>query len=224
MKEKNKSIKPQCSYLRLPHVLASFIIFGGAVVSLVTAIILHNLNLEFASSIFANIFAGLITGLIICLISGIKQKHTSDIYEKKEWLQKLSVLLKIYFADYDKLVRLKFDKFNGDENLYIFFYDAHTHANDVNTEILQKQFDKNIGFSSRQYCKETLKYDAEALMDSFEDLHVFVEHIDIDCPSSMEILKHFNAVHAKLKALNSSIYHEIKELDAKLSKIQKSIV
>ena len=128
----------------LPHVLVSIVIFSAACVSLVAAMILHNLTLEFASSILANIFAGLITGLIICLISGIKQKTTVDINEKKEWLQKLSVLIKIYFADYDKLVRLKFDKFNGDENLYIFFYDAHTHANDVNTEILQKQLTKTL--------------------------------------------------------------------------------
>ena len=224
MKKKNKAKKSHCYCSLLPHVLVSIIIFSAACVSLVAAMILHNLTLEFASSILANIFAGLITGLIICLISGIKQKTTVDINEKKEWLQKLSVLIKIYFADYDKLVRLKFDKFNGDENLYIFFYDAHTHANDVNTEILQRQFDKNIDFSPRDYCKETLHYDAEALIDAFEDLHIFVEHIDIDCPSSKEILAHFNTVHTKLKALNSSIYIEIRELDDKLSKMHKSIL
>lgn len=224
MKEKNKTQKSHCNWFRLPHVFVGVIIFGAAVVSLIAAIILHNQKLEFASSILANIFAGLITGLIICLISGIKQKTTVDMNEKKEWLQKLSVLLKIYFADYDKLVRLNFDKFNGDENLYIFFYDAHTHANDVNTEILQKQFDKNIDFSPRNYCKETLQYDAEALMDTFEDLHAFVEHIDIDCPSSKEILEHFNTVHSKLKALNSSIYTEIRELDSKLAKMRNSVL
>ena len=208
----------------MPHEIVSIIISSAAFVSLLVAIIFHNLKCEFASSIFANIFAGLITGLIICLISGIKQKNTINISEKKEWLQHISALLKVYFADYNKLVRFKFDKFNGDENLYIFFYDAHTHANDVNTEILQKQFDKNIDFSPRNYCKEILQYDAETLIDTFEDLHTFVEHIDIDCPSSKEILKHFNTVHAKLKDLNSSIYAEIIELDGKLSKMRKSIL
>ena len=53
MKEKNKAKKLHCNCSLLPHVLVSVIIFGVACVSLVAVIILHNLKLDFTSSIFA---------------------------------------------------------------------------------------------------------------------------------------------------------------------------
>lgn len=208
----------------LPHIKAVIHISVVALSTLIISVLLHILNAEFSASLFANVFAGLITGLIVCLVSGIKGKTTSDIIEKKEWLQKLVEMLRVYFSDYDKLLRLKFDKYNGDENLYIFFYDAHTHANNINSEILQKQFDKTIDFVPREYCKEKFNYDANELIGIFDTLHANVEHIDVDCPSSSQIVSYFNDVHLELKKLNSSIHKEIRNLDEQLSKIQKMII
>lgn len=208
----------------IPHIKTAIIILVSAIITLITSGILHLFKSSFWSSIFANVFAGLITGLIICMISGIKQKSISDINTKIMWLQELSGLIKVYFSDYNKLTRLKFDKFNCDENLYILFSDADVHANDVNSAILQKQFSETIDYSPCQYVKEHLHYDAEKLIQDFRVLHEKVGYIDISCPSSKVIVSYFNNVDKELHKLNFAVCGEIRELEKKLIKIQKAII
>lgn len=208
----------------IPHIITATIIFGLAIISLIMSIVLYCVDCAFGSSIFSNVFAGLITGLIICMISGIKQKSITDINTNISWLQELSALIKVYFSDYNKLTRLKFEKFNCDENLYILFSDADIHANDVNSAILQKQFDETIDFSPCQYVKEQLNYDAEELIKQFRALHEKVGYIDISCPSSEEIIGYFNDVDKELHKLNFAICREIRELEKELIKIHKAII
>lgn len=220
-------MKNKCKLKRIfsiPHINTAIIILGSAIITLIISGVLHLLECSFWSSIFANVFAGLITGLIICMISGIKQKSISDINAKITWLQELSGLIKVYFSDYNKLTRLKFDKFNCDENLYILFSDADVHANDVNSAILQKQFDETFDYSPCQYVKEHLNYDAEKLTQDFRALHEKVGYIDISCPSSKEIVSYFNDVDKELHKLNFAVCREIRELEKKLIKIQKAII
>lgn len=224
MKNLYSFLKRVCKNLCLPHIKVGLYISFGALISLIISVLLHILDFEYTSSIFANIFAGLLTGLIVCLVSGIKQKVTIDIITKREWLQKLAEMLSVYFSDYNKLIRLKFDKYDGDENLYIFFYDTHTNANNINNEILQKEFDGTIDFSPRDYCKEKFDYDANELIDVFDTLHANVEHIDVDSPSSSQIVSYFAEVHIELKKLKSTIHKEIRELDENLAKMQKTII
>ena len=208
---------------KIPHIKIAIIILALAIGTLIASGILQLTNCSFWSSVLANIFAGLITGLIICMINGIKQKSITGVNIKMTWLQELSVLIKIYLADYNKLTRLNFDKFNCDENLYIIFSDTDTHANDVNSAILQKQFD-DIDFSSCQYIKEKLGYDAEALIEEFKNLHEKVGYIDISCPSSKEILAYFSNIDKELRKLNFAVHKELRELEKELIKIQEAFI
>lgn len=136
----------------------------------------------------------------------------------------MSSLIKVYFADYNKLVRLKFDKFNCDENLYILFSDADTHANDVNSAILQKQFDVGVDFSPCQYIKDSMGYDAESLIEKFKILHEKVGYIDISCPSSDEILEYFHNTDKEIRKLNFAVREELRNLEKQLINIQKAVI
>lgn len=223
MKKTQKMEKQNKIVCNFYHIKIVIVIAVFAVISLLVSIVLHLFKADFSSSIFANIFAGLITGLIICLVGGAKQKNSTELIAKKEWLQELSIMIKLYLNEYHQLSRFKFEKFNGDENIYNFIYDVHVHSNAINSEILQKQFDKTINFKPREYCKEKFDYDANALIDSFEELHEKVEHIDIDCPSSKCILDYFKPTHFELLKLNMKVHEEIRELDIQISELSRSI-
>lgn len=224
MKGRKKTECKLKKIIEIPHIRMVIIIFELAVLSLTVSGILYLFDCSFWSSVLANIFAGLVTGGTICLISGIKQKSVLDISAKISWLQELSALIKIYFADYVKLMRLKFDKFNGDENLYMLFYDADIHANDVNSAILQKQFEDMIDFSPCKYVRDRLGYDAEDILKEFKALHEKVEDIDISCPSAKEILTYFITVDKELRKLNSAVQREIRELEKRLIITQRTII
>ena len=224
MKEEKKSKKRGEIIRSFYHIKMAFVIAVLAIVVLITSIVLHVLDAEFSASIFANIFAGLITGLIICLVNGAKQKNTTELNAKREWLKELSTMIHKYLNGYNHLSRFKFDKFNGDDNIYNFIYDVHVYANDINAEILQKQFDKTVNFKPRDYCKEKFNYDAYSLIDSFDELHEKVEHIDIDCPSSKNILDYFKPTHFELLKLNMKVHEEIRDLDIQISELSRTII
>lgn len=223
MKEK-KIKKRGKSVVIFYHIRMTIVIAALAIAALLTSILLNLFDAEFSASIFANIFAGLITGLIICLVSGSKQKNSTELNAKREWLKELSTMIHRYLNGYNHLSRFKFDKFNGDENIYNFIYDVHVYANDINAEILQKQFDKTVNFKPREYCKEKFNYDACSLIDSFEDLHDKVEHIDIDCPSSKNIIDYFKPTHFELLKLNMKVHEEIRDIDIQISKLSRTII
>lgn len=207
-----------------PHVwiCATILILAG--LSLWASYDLTYCGNSFWSSVFANIFAGLITGFVICLISGVKQITIIKMQEKKAWLENLAHLLKEYFSEYHQLRKMRFDKFSGDEKMFDFIYDVGSHANWINEEILQSSFNKTLSFKPLKYSKKFLGYDALALCNAYEELHGNLQSIDVDCPSSKEIIKYFDDVHPELKKLSSGIYASLRDINARLSEIQKTII
>lgn len=210
--------------VRFPHIWTCFIIIFAAVATLLMSLYFDRCGNSFWSSILANVFAGLITGFVICLISGVKQITIVQMRAKKAWLENLATMLKKYFADYDQLLKLRFNKFDGNEELFNFIYDAGSHANWINDEIIQSSFDKTLPFKALKYSKDYLEYDAVALSDAFERLHVNLQMLDVACPSSTEIIRYFHEVNPELKKLNYLVYNALRDLDVRLSEIQKTIV
>lgn len=207
-----------------PHVWICFIILGLAALSLWASYDLTQCGNSFWSAIFANIFAGLITGLVICLISGSKQIAVAKMREKKAWLEKIAHMLMEYFSGYHQLQKMKFDKFDGDEEKFNYIYDVGSHANWINEEILQSSFNKTLSFNSIKYSKNNFGYDALSLCDAFEELHGNLQLLDVEFPSSKKILEYFDLVNPALKKLNSGVQTAIKNLDIRLSEIQKTII
>lgn len=207
-----------------PHIWICALILALAGLALWASCDLACCGNSFWSSIFANIFAGLITGFVICLISGAKQITIIKMQEKKAWLENLAQLLSEYFSEYHRLRELRFDKFTGDEKTFNFIYDVGSHANWINEEILQSSFNKTLSFKPVKYCKNFLGYDALALCDAYEELHGSLQLIDVDYPSSKEILKYFDIVHPALKKLSSGVHTALRDINVRLSEIQKTIV
>ena len=209
--------------LSFSHIWVCLVIAASAVLMLFVSWLFKDAQ-PFWSSICTNIFAGLVTGLVICLIGGAKQISIVRMQSKKEWLQNLTELLKVYLNDYHQMTRLHFDRFDGKPEIFDFYYDMSIHASNINVEIQQGTFNKALSFSPDQYCRETFGYDSVAMSEKFDALHAFVEMIEIDCPGSKEIAQQFATVHSELRKLNSAVYGAIRDLDVRLADIQKTIV
>ena len=179
---------------------------------------------SFWSSICANVFAGLVTGLVICLIGGAKQISITRMQAKKEWLQSLAKMLKIYLGDYNEMIKFHFNKYDGTPEVFDFYYDMSIHASNINVEIHQSAFNKTLSFNPDTYCRKQFGYDSVAMDERFDMLHDYVEMIEIDCPGSREIAKRFGTVHPELWKLNASVYDAIRDLDIRLADIRKTII
>jgi len=94
--------------ISFPHIWVCVVLAVSAGIMLYTSWRLDSCQ-KFWSSVCANIFAGLVTGLAVCLVGGAKQISIAHIQLKKEWLQHLADLIKIYLGDYHKMTRIKFD-------------------------------------------------------------------------------------------------------------------
>lgn len=230
-KRKKNVVRRECDFFRrikiilhFPHAWVCIILAGLAVIMLAVSSVLDNCGQAFWSSICANVFAGLVTGLAICLIGGAKQISTTKMHAQRQWLQHLADMLKTYMDDYHKLIRLRFEKFDGNQDLYDFYYDMCTHANDINVAIHQGAFNKALSFNPEKFCRKVFNYDAVAVGKKCDDLHEYVRMIDIDCPGSKEIAAEFGKVHPELMRLNSAVYSAIKDLDIRLSEMNKSII
>ena len=210
--------------LTFPHIWISAIILLLAGITLWLSFELTLLDKAYWSSIFANIFAGLVTGFVLCLVSGAKQIAITKMREKKAWLDNLANMLKDYFSGYQQLQRMKFQKFDGNEDTFKFIYDIGSHANWVNDEILQSSFNKVLPFDSIKYSKRYLGYDALSLCSVFEELHGNLYSLDVDYPSSKQILAYFDSVTPALRSLNTAVLAATRSLDIRLSEIQKTIV
>lgn len=222
--------KKKSEWLRFAKVILSFshiriclIIVAAAAIMLFISWVIKDAQ-PFWSSVFANVFAGLVTGLVICLIGGVKQISIVRMQSKKEWLQNLTELLKVYLNDYHQMTRLHFDRFDGKQETFNFYYDMSIHASNINVEIHQGVFNKALSFDPDQYCRKTFGYDSVAMGEKFDALHAYVEMIEIDCPGSKEIAQQFATVHSELRKLNSAVYGVIRDLDVRLADIQKTIV
>ena len=231
MKQKKRNvIRKEPEWIRRAKIIISFPHVWVCVVLAVAAgaMLYSSWRLDtcqkFWSSVCANIFAGLVTGLAVCLIGGAKQISIARMQVKKEWLQHLADLIKIYLGDYHQMIRKKFDRFDGKIHSFDFYYDMSIHAGDITVEIHQGIFNKALSFDPDKYCRKSFGYDSVAMGEKFDALHSYVEMIEIDCPGSKEIAKQFEAVHTELRKLNSAVHCAIRELNVKLAEMGRSIV
>lgn len=211
-------------FLRFPHIWTCIIILLISTVDLLISYWLNTHGESYWSSIFANLFAGFVTGFVICLISSVKQIHIIKMQEKRIWLTHLLEMILEYNSIHRKLLHLHFDKFDRNKEAFDLIYDAGSHANWINDEILQSSLSKTLSFNTIRYCKKQFGYDAVALCKEFEDLHETLNALDIDCPGSKAILKSFETIDRLLWNLGSEVRKAIDDLDIRLSEIQKSII
>lgn len=216
-RHKRKSVDLQFAHNKIVLLIAFF-----ALVALAVAWLLDVAGIAFWSSIVANIFAGLITGLVICLIAGTKQITIAKLESQKSFLETLSGKIKEFQTLYNELLRRPFTQYDGTEELFDFIYDVGAHANWVNDFILQGSFDELLALNPREYCKE-MGYDAFDLADTYEELHINLYGVDVDCPTKKHILQYFEKVEKALRGLNNSAFHKIQEIDSQLEKIKYSL-
>lgn len=210
-------------YASFPHLWLAGIILILAIVTLLASMYLDYSENKFWSSICANIFAGLLTGLILCLIAGTKQVFVGGLTSKKHYLETLNSKIKEYYQQFHELRARRFPVFDGSEELFGFIYDTGACANGINEFILQSSFDKKLAFSPREYCKKKFQYDAYALADAYEELHINLYEVDIQYPSKKEILGYFDVVDKEIRKLNSAVYQELQEIDIRLEAINRAI-
>ena len=227
---KKKPYRKKCGLLRkisavftFPHIWVCIAIAALSVVALVLSWRLK-CSQPFWSSIFANVFAGLITGLVVCFIGGVKQIHMVHMQSKLAWLKDTADLIKLYLNDHHKMQCMHFDKFNGEQETFDFYYNMSIRASNINMAIQQGSFNKTLSFNPDRYCRKSFQYDSVAMGAKFDHLHEFVEMIEVDCPSSKTIAKEFDAVHPELRKLNSAVHSTIRELEIRLSDIKKTIL
>ena len=208
-----------------PHIRMSVGILVLAFGALGVSCYLDRIDQAFWSSIFSNVFAGLVTGLVLCFVGGTKQTAIAKMQVKKAWLEKIKGMINQYFEDYHKLCRLRVVKFDcGNEEMFNFIYDVGSHANWINEEIQQRTFDKTMSFNTETYCRESFGYDAHLMSELFYELHEKLKILDIECPSSKEVIAYFATVHPEILKLNSGICGAIRDLEIRLVQIQKTII
>ena len=222
--KKNKANRHKRKKLdfKLPH---NKIVVGIALLAIGSLILSWQLdvwNVAFWASIFANVFAGLITGLVICLISGRKQRTIAELESQQKFLSELSHKIKEFQELYSELLKKQFSQYDGSEELFDFIYDVGSHANWVNDFILQGTFNEKIALDPIEYCK-AMGYDAFALADEYERLHVDLYNVDVDCPTKKQIIKQFEPVEKALRKLGNSVYHKQQEIELQLEKIKYSL-
>lgn len=211
-------------YASYPHLWIALVITVLFVIALLVSIYLNEINEMFWSSICANIFAGLITGLIICLVSGIKQVHASNLKSKKTYLEEVKSKLSEYMQFYNKLLHENFIKYDDTTELFDFIYDVGSRANWVNSFIMQSTFNELLPFDGCEFCKKKLSYDADSLAEEFEILRDKLYNVDIECPTKKEIIEYFSSVDRELKKLNGTVCSAIKEIDIKLETLGRTIL
>lgn len=195
-----------------------------SIVTLSASMYLDYFENKFWSSICANIFAGLLTGLIICLIAGTKQIFVGGLKSKKCYIETLASKIKDYYQQFRELKAKQFSTFDGSEELFAFIYDTGACANAINEFILQSSFDRKLAFSPCEYCKKTFLYDAYKLADAYEELHINLYEVDVQCPTKKEILGYFDVVNKEIRKLNSAIHQELEEINIRLETINRAIL
>ena len=225
VKKKLNNIKRKLyMYASYPHLWIALIITGLSAMALLLSISFNNSGKTFWSSICANIFAGLITGLIICFVSGIKQGYASNLKSQKAYLEELKSKLSEYMQFYSDLLHKNFTKYDDVTELFDFIYDVGCRANWVNSFVQQSSFNELLPFDGCEYCKKKFSYDAIALSEKFETLHVNLYNVDINCPTKKEIIDYFSTVDHELRKLNGTVCSAIKELDVKLETLGRTIL
>lgn len=207
-----------------PHIWTCLLILCLAIIALIISYRLDEMGEDYWASILANVSAGLVTGIVICLVGGIKQISVTKIKLKLAWLNKVSDMITQFNTSFASVKKLHFERYEDDDKVFDLIYSAGSHANWINEEILQRSFDKTLLFNSIKYCNNTLGYDALALADDYEELHDKLRMIDVDYPSSKEIIEYFSRVNKELHQLGSAIYTEKKKLEIRLSEIQNTII
>lgn len=80
-----------------------------------------------------------------------------------------------------------------------------------------------MAFSSQEYCKKKFQYDAYALADAYEELHINLYEVDIQYPSKKEILGYFSVVDKEIRKLSAAIHQELKEIDIRLETANRAL-
>ena len=219
-----KQLKRIISVLLFPYLITCYIIIAFAVVSILLSFYFNANSNDYMSSLFSNIFAGLITGLIICLISGVKQIYKSKLNSQKDWLIKLAEMYQDYNKLYYKLIQAQFTHINDSKDIYDLAYDVGSSANHINCFISQSSFNNTILFDPRKYSVKMLNYDADALVDYYNELRDNIMKLDSIKSSKKETIQCFNDVNRKLINLNHSVHLCIRKTDEQLSSIEKTII
>lgn len=185
--------------------------------TLLIAIVEHNLNNEFISSIFCNLFAGMVTGCVIAFISALENRIKSkyflliaaygSVYDcnmeflnDKEYYNNLSDYNVLYEEIYRKLSHLKF------VNEYIEKYKNEFLKEGELASIFNDKFSYNIEEKEKEYIKlhENLQSN---LYNTKEDLLELVRKYEID------VIK-----------LNAEIVIEINKCKSDIFKIEQSFI
>lgn len=206
-----------------PHVWICIVITIAAVIMLFLSKALQE-SLAFWSSIFANIFAGLITGLVIYLVGGAKQIAIIKLQSQKEWLKELFEQIRLYMDDHDEMIKLHFEKYDGTQEIYDFYYDMSIHASNINVTVHQGTFNKTLLFDTDRYCLKKFDYNSVKMAERFDLLHEYVEMIDVNCPSSKEISQQFHTIHPELQKLRISVLGAMREIDIRLAELNRTII
>lgn len=210
-----------CSF---PHFILCGVIIAVSIIMIILSYVLYKSGKDFQSSLFANVFAGLLTGLIICLLSGVKQFYIARLQSKKIWLAHIHKMIMDYKSLLVELRKKQFNVYNDCEELFDFIYDIDSHANWINQEILQSQFDKLLSFNPTKYCKQYFNYDAYAFVKDFEDLHYNILEIETNNPTKKEILNYFEGINRIFMSLNANICNSIREIEIRLKIANRSII
>lgn len=220
-----EGIKLAVQYLLFPHISTGLIILMLAILSLRYSYSLMKNGQDYWSSVFANISAGLITGIVICLVGGIKQITIMKTQLKIQWLDEMEKKISEFFKYYHKLRELMSQKHGGNsEELFNMIYDVGCRANWVNEAVIESSLDERLLFNPQKYCKKHLKYDADALISDFKELHEDLVMLDIDSTSSRQILQCFDKVYDHLHHLAGKIWREKRALQVRLSRIQSTLI
>jgi len=65
-------------------------------------------------------------------------------------------------------------------------------------------------------------YDALALTDEYENLHVNLYSIDVENPTKRQIIQYFDNVEKALRSLGGAVYHKQQSINLQLERIKYS--
>lgn len=192
-------------------------IIALTVFSLIIAIIMHNKNCEFISSIFCNLFAGMVTGCIIAFISAIKNRkkekyvllksayqsvfnYNMEFLQNNEYINHLSDKGALYESIYSKLSYLKFI------NEYIEKYKNEY----LEEKELAKIFAEKFSYQIEQKEKEFIKLHEDLQDDVYS--------------SNKKLLRLIKNYEIEVVKLNVKIQKEIDKCKIDIYKIEQSFL
>lgn len=209
-------------YISLPHIWVLFVVAMLALIMCVLSVAYKDEN-AFLSSVFSNIFTGLLTGVIICLITTIKSVSLYRTECKIRWLEDLHKECLKFISMYRKMLLLKEEEFENDEDYNKYVYDTLCCGNEVSQIISQGRFMKTLPFNTYKYCKKEFSFDAADVMKKNCILRDEILQQDIAKLSKNEVRELFKTIERQIFILNRNILKKVESLKAKQKAINISI-